>query len=160
MPLHRDILWIGRQWAVTGFGMQAIDQKLGGRFDIEIARLWDENLTAGLREQTWFNAGDFEKGLAVARKRHPEPLGGMVGPPPEPPALLASIAQPPAPSLDAPEVHQIDPIALSEKVVEPIEPSFPEPLTVESTKPALPEFRARIVASGRFVRLWRARMKL
>ena len=25
MALHRDIFWIGRQWAVTGHGMQAID---------------------------------------------------------------------------------------------------------------------------------------
>ena len=30
MALHRDIHWIGRQWAVTGHGMQLIDQKLKG----------------------------------------------------------------------------------------------------------------------------------
>jgi hypothetical protein len=73
MALHRDIHWIGRQWAVTGFGMQAIDQKLGGKFDIEMARLWDDGLTESLREQKWFKAEDFEKGLAMARKRYPEP---------------------------------------------------------------------------------------
>ena len=37
MALHRDIHWIGRQWAVTGHGMQLIDQKLQGFFDIAIA---------------------------------------------------------------------------------------------------------------------------
>ena len=30
MALHRDIYWVGRQWAVTGFGIQAIDQRLKG----------------------------------------------------------------------------------------------------------------------------------
>ena len=38
MALHRDIYWIGRQWAITGFGVQAIDQRLKGAFDIEDAR--------------------------------------------------------------------------------------------------------------------------
>jgi hypothetical protein len=27
MALHRDIYWVGRQWAVTGAGIQAVDQK-------------------------------------------------------------------------------------------------------------------------------------
>ena len=44
MALHRDIFWVGRQWAVTGFGVQAVDQRLKGAFDIEIARLWDDDL--------------------------------------------------------------------------------------------------------------------
>ena len=44
MALHRDIFWIGRQWAVTGHGMQLIDQRLMGAFDIEVARLWDDDL--------------------------------------------------------------------------------------------------------------------
>ena len=38
MPLHRDIFWIGKQWSVTGLGMQVIDQKLKGKFDIEVSR--------------------------------------------------------------------------------------------------------------------------
>ena len=73
MALHRDIHWIGRQWAVTGYGMQAIDQRHGGQFDIEIERLWDEGLLEGLSGQKWFNPEDFAKGLAIARKRYPEP---------------------------------------------------------------------------------------
>jgi hypothetical protein len=73
MALHRDIRWIGRQWAVTGFGMQAIDQRHGGHFDIEVADLWNDELLAWLSEQHWFNADDFNKGLAIARRRYPEP---------------------------------------------------------------------------------------
>jgi hypothetical protein len=74
MALHRDIYWIGRQWAVTGFGMQLIDQRHGGKFDIEIARLWDEGLAeADLGAQKWFNPDDFAKGLSVARQRHTKP---------------------------------------------------------------------------------------
>jgi hypothetical protein len=69
MPLHRDIHWIGRQWAVTGHGMQLIDQKQKGLFDIETARLWDEAVIEGLRVQQWVDVADFEKGLDVARKR-------------------------------------------------------------------------------------------
>src|SRR3954470_12665276 len=33
--LHRDIYWLGRQWAVTGYGVQAVDKKLNMKFDIE-----------------------------------------------------------------------------------------------------------------------------
>jgi hypothetical protein len=73
MALHRDIYWIGRQWAVTGFGMQLIDQRHGGTFDVEIARLWDERLAGDLSAQTWFDPVDFGKGLWVARQRHTKP---------------------------------------------------------------------------------------
>ena len=48
MALHRDIFWIGRQWAVTGFGMQAINQKHGGQFDIAIERQFKALLCEGL----------------------------------------------------------------------------------------------------------------
>src|SRR6202044_2806696 len=75
MPLHRDIYWVGKQWSVTGHGMQAIDQKLKGEFDIEVSRLWDDGLHDELRDEKWFNAGDFDKGLAVARQHYPEPPG-------------------------------------------------------------------------------------
>ena len=72
MPLHRDIHWIGRQWAVTGLGMQLIDQKLKGFFDIEVSRLWDEALIETTRAKEWLNVADFDKGLEVARKRFPD----------------------------------------------------------------------------------------
>jgi hypothetical protein len=73
MALHRDIYWIGRQWAVTGSGVQAIDQRLKGAFDIEVSRLWDDDLSERMRAYAWLNAADFDKALSVARTRFPEP---------------------------------------------------------------------------------------
>jgi hypothetical protein len=73
MPLHRDIFWVGKQWSVTGYGMQAIDQKLKGKFDIEVSRLWDDDLDDAPSEEKWFNAKDFDKGLLEARKHYPKP---------------------------------------------------------------------------------------
>ena len=49
MALHRDIFWVGRQWAVTGYGVQACDQKQKGQFDIEAGRLWDDDELENLR---------------------------------------------------------------------------------------------------------------
>ena len=59
MALHRDIFWIGRQWAVTGHGMQLIDQRLEGAFDIEVIRLWDDDLVESLRAKAWLKAEDW-----------------------------------------------------------------------------------------------------
>jgi hypothetical protein len=73
MALHRDIYWIGRQWAVTGLGVQAIDQRLKGAFDIEIARVWDDDILERMCAHAWLNAADFDKALTTARKRFPEP---------------------------------------------------------------------------------------
>ena len=73
MPLHRDIFWVGRQWAVTGHGMQPVDQKQKSKFDIEISRLWDDDLMHGLSAERWFNLDDFSQGLAIARTRYPQP---------------------------------------------------------------------------------------
>ncbi|CCE02398.1 hypothetical protein [Bradyrhizobium sp. STM 3809] len=73
MALHRDIFWIGRQWAVTGSGIQAVDQRLKGAFDVDRAAVWNEDLFDALRGQAWFNGADFEKALTVARTRFPAP---------------------------------------------------------------------------------------
>src|SRR5215471_5034004 len=73
MPLHRDIYWVGRQWAVTGFGMQAVDQRLKGAFDVEVARLWEDDLPQRMRALSWLNLEDFNKALEVARARFPAP---------------------------------------------------------------------------------------
>jgi hypothetical protein len=75
MPLHRDIYWVGKQWSVTGQGMQMIDQKLKGKFDIDVARLWDDELGEECCDEKWFNAKDFDKALEEARKRYPAPPG-------------------------------------------------------------------------------------
>jgi hypothetical protein len=73
MALHRDIYWVGRQWAVTGFGLQAVDQRLKGAFDIEASQVWDEGLQVRTRSHAWINADDFDKALTMARRRFPEP---------------------------------------------------------------------------------------
>lgn len=73
MALHRDIYWVGRQWAVTGHGIQAVDQRLKGKFDIEASRVWEDGLLEGMRSEAWVNAEDLDRALAIARKHHPEP---------------------------------------------------------------------------------------
>ena len=72
MALHRDIFWVGKQWAVTGYGMQAVDQKQKSKFDIEVSRLWEDDLLDALSDQRWFNLDDFNAGLTVARAKYPE----------------------------------------------------------------------------------------
>jgi hypothetical protein len=73
MALHRDIYWVGKQWAVTGYGVQACDQKQKSKFDIEAGKVWDDDVLEGLRAQKWLNVEDLEKALVVARVRFPEP---------------------------------------------------------------------------------------
>src|ERR1700686_4247733 len=73
MALPRDIYWVGRQWAVTGYGIQAWNQKQKGQFDIEGSRLWEAGVVESLRAEPWLNSEDFEKALEVARKHYPEP---------------------------------------------------------------------------------------
>ncbi|MGA7717501.1 MAG: hypothetical protein WCB33_16450, partial [Bradyrhizobium sp.] len=73
MALHRDIYWVGKQWAVTGLGIQACNQKQRGKFDIEASRLWDGGVQDAVRAEKWVNTDDFEKAVAVARKYYPEP---------------------------------------------------------------------------------------
>jgi hypothetical protein len=75
MALHRDIFWVGRQWAVTGSGMQAVDQKQKPKFDIEASRLWEDGLAERMRAEGWLNVEDFDKALVVARKQFPQPPG-------------------------------------------------------------------------------------
>jgi hypothetical protein len=123
MTLHRDIHWIGRQWAVTGYGMQAIDRKVAGKFDVEMVRLWDDNLLESLREQKWFNAEDFSKGLAIARARFPHPPPTAAPPPEEiiPPAPESIPVEPPPEPVDPgePEILKADPV---EPAVGPLQP--------------------------------------
>ena len=73
MALHRDIYWVGRQWAVTGYGIQACNQKQKGKFDIEASRLWEDGVLQSIRAEAWLNIEDFDKALSVARKYYPEP---------------------------------------------------------------------------------------
>jgi len=73
MALHRDIFWVGKQWAVTGYGVQACDQKQKSKFDIEAGRVWQDDLLESLRAHKWLNAADLEQALSIARQRFPEP---------------------------------------------------------------------------------------
>jgi hypothetical protein len=70
MALHRDIYWVGRQWAVTGYGIQAIDRKLKGKFDIGASRVWKEGLLENMRDEAWLNSQYFDKALSVAREKN------------------------------------------------------------------------------------------
>jgi len=87
MALHRDIYWVGRQWAVTGYGIQACNQKQKGQFDIEGSRLWEDGVQESLRAEAWLNIEDFEKALEVARKYYPEPPRKAAPPAPDIPDL-------------------------------------------------------------------------
>src|ERR1700676_3145851 len=80
MALHREIYWVGRQWAVTGYGIQACDQKQKSKFDIEASRLWEDGVLESMRALKWLNIEDFEKALSVARKHYPEPPRKAVPP--------------------------------------------------------------------------------
>ena len=166
MALHRDIHWIGRQWAVTGHGMQLIDQKLQGFFDIEAVRLWDESLIDGMRAKDWLNAADFDKGLAVARARYPRSTVAVT-PRPEtapvptvaPIAPRPPVARPEAPKLDeTAKPARRDPIAPAVlAAARPPVPATPDP--IEQPKNALPDFHMRFDGHAKFVRTWRVWMK-
>ena len=149
MALHRDIFWIGRQWAVTGHGMQLIDQRLMGAFDIGVARLWDDDLIERMHAKEWLNAADFDKGLAVARTRHPQAVST---------------------SGVAPQVSAIEPIAPPSPkpgrpaTVEPPPPAPPEavnlpPLPIEPPKQVSPDLQMKIDGGARFARPWRVWMR-
>ena len=175
MALHRDIHWIGRQWAVTGLGMQLIDQKLKGFFDIEVSQLWDEALIETMRAKDWLNVADFDKGLEVARKRFPP--GGATSPPaavtPAQPAALAAVPEtqpvPPAPPVasappivTAPVITSIKPVRKTPATVQittSAGPLLQEPEMIEPAKSALAEFQMQFLGHGKFIRPWRVRMK-
>jgi hypothetical protein len=151
MALHRDIFWIGRQWAVTGFGMQAINQKHNGQFDIPVERLWDDDLPDGVRGQKWFNPDDFAKGLAIAQARHPKPPSRPASPPPSVEKLLepstTTAAPEPAP---LPVVPTVDAPTIVAAAPEPAKRSIPPP----SLSPM------RLLGHpAKLVRVWRARRR-
>ena len=159
MALHRDILWIGRQWAVTGHGMQLIDQRLEGAFDIEAIKLWDDDLIESMRSKKWLNAADFDKGLAVARTRHPRPALGAVTLP-----AIEPIAPPhPAAKLGAPKPETpkpASPVAVElPRVAAPQAPESLPPASIEPPKPPSPDLQMKIEGHARFVRPWRVWMK-
>jgi hypothetical protein len=186
MPLHRDIFWVGRQWAVTGQGMQAVDQKQKSKFDIEICRLWDDDLLEGVCGERWFNLEDFSKSLALARARYPEPpdrakpapkvepVESDAGREPKPknPSRTAApsaanagrILQPPGKATPAPPCAAVSP--LKEGVS--IRPSKPQPRSplpklvpeVEPARPVVAQFAMHLDGwSAKFTPMWRIRIR-
>lgn len=144
MALDRDIYWVGRQWAVTGFGIQAIDQRLKGNFDIEVAELWDDITVERTRELAWLNAADFDKALEIARGRHPEPAREKL-------PLVESVLKMIQPAAIEPERAAPPPRAVEAKREEPV-PVPQSPLRVD---PLLAIRMER--ASAKFLQMWRVR---
>ena len=138
MALHRDIYWVGRQWAVTGFGVQACNQKQKGQFDVEGSRLWEDGVLERLRTESWLNIEDFERALEVARKYYPEP------PRKAPRPRAQKVAGPKEPGLNKPAIKETP---KREKAV-------------ETPKPAALKFAMRIEGwPAKFVRPWRIRIR-
>src|SRR5512138_3659232 len=154
MALHRDILWIGRQWAVTGHGMQLIDQRLEGAFDIEAARLWDDDLIESLRAKAWIKAEDFEKGLEVARTRHSQPEAGSTPTVTPLPAEIEPAAPSLPPTLEAPApVEPPPPPAIPPEALNP----KPSPAEQPDRQPSALQMKTDVGA--KFARPWRVWMK-
>ena len=129
MALHRDIYWVGKQWAVTGYGIQACNQKQKGKFDIEASRLWEDGVLESLRAEPWLNREDFDKALAAARKHYPEP-----------PRKTAALAESVARVAPSPPVEPL-------KLVEPPKPAAQRfDLRIEG-------------GTAKFLPLWRIRLR-
>jgi hypothetical protein len=142
MALHRDIYWVGKQWAVTRYGIQACNQKQKGKFDIEGSRLWEDGVLESLRAEKWINNEDFDSALDAARKYYPEPPRQTVTPKP--------------PRQRAAAVKEVRAQAIPAK-----EPPIPaKPLPVVTPKPAAQAFTMRIEGwPAKFVRPWRIRIR-
>jgi hypothetical protein len=103
MALHRDIHWVGKQWAVTGSGMQAVDQKRKGKFDIEISRLWEDGLLESMQSLSWLNSQDFSQGLALARARFPDPSPKAAPAEKVARQQASAVVEPPKPAVEPPK---------------------------------------------------------
>src|SRR6267154_2622192 len=166
MALHRDIHWIGRQWAVTGHGMQLIDQKLKGSFDIEASRLWEDALIEGMRAKEWLNVADFDKGLSVARARFPHrgvirPVEKPIAPAPPVAPLPRSpqqVAKPEAPKPAKPEPAKpakLDPIKPTLAASAALQASATMQAGTRPPEPGSAEFQLRFFGHAKFIRPWR-----
>jgi hypothetical protein len=144
MALHRDIYWVGRQWAVTGFGIQAIDQRLKGSFDIEGPGVWDDVTVERTRGLAWLNAADFDRALELARARHPEPPRKKL-------PLVESVLEMIQPAAAEPEKMVSLPLAAETRAEQPA-PMAPLPVRVD---PVMAVRTAQV--SAKFLQTWRVR---
>jgi hypothetical protein len=142
MALHREIYWVGSQWAVTAYGIQACDQKQKGRFDIEACRIWEDGVLDGMRAMTWLNIEDFNRAIEIARLHYPEP----------PRKVLPS----------GERVAGLIETMLKEfgRKTESQKAPTSEETAIEPPTPALQSFEMRIESwPAKFVPQWRIRMK-
>lgn len=146
MALHRDIYWVGRQWAVTGYGLQLIDQRLKGVFDIEIDRLRDQRVLDAMRARDWLKAEDFEKAVTAAHKRFPEASEPCLDPkskPALPVETLLRLSEPvaPVPATLPPTPPSIPQLRTESEIAKadlPSKPALPAELLLGLSEPVAP----------------------
>jgi hypothetical protein len=67
-PLNEPIHWKGRQWAVTGYGIEKRD----GTYYIDKERLWEDDdvhpWEKHMKEKDWVDIDDFRAAMTEARK--------------------------------------------------------------------------------------------
>jgi hypothetical protein len=132
VALHPDIYWVGRQWAVTGFGIQACNQKQKSAFDIEASRLWEDGATDKVRAEAWVNIEDFDKALAIAREHFSE-----------------ATVKPAAAEYNTPSSLETSTNEISEQQTAP-----------EIPTPAIQRFELHVESwPAKFVRPWRVRIR-
>lgn len=61
--LSEPIMWTGRQWAVTKYGIEARD----GTYVIERDRVEEDDWIEHMSEKNWIDLGDFAEALRLAR---------------------------------------------------------------------------------------------
>ncbi len=75
-PSLGKVIWHGRQWAVTDYGLEC----LCFRYDIEKERLWEKEKEHGwmdhMGEKNWVDVADFAEALRIARHTHKDGRGG------------------------------------------------------------------------------------
>ena len=136
MAFHRDIFWVGKQWAVTGAGIQAVDQKRRSAYDLDVAGLWDDDRLQRMHALDWLSAEDFDKAVALARARFPAP-------PRTPLSLVDSVLE----MIQPPRAEPVKPAAqaAASPVVQPppVMPAWPRLKAEGARAHFLPQWRVR-----------------
>jgi hypothetical protein len=167
MALHRDIYWVGKQWAVTGNGVQACDQKQKSQFDIDPARLWDGDVVERLRSNKWLNVEDLEKALSIARQRFPEETLKTVRPasetivPAQPVAPIELLPKTPGQAARPALSKPAKPDPIKPPPAAPAAPRTPDVAKPDPKlpRPAAPGFHMLFSGAAKFIRPWRVGMK-
>lgn len=160
MALHRDIFWVGRQWAVTGLGVQAVDQRLKGAFDVDVARLWEDDLPQRMRSLAWINIDDFNKALDLARERFPAPPRKKGLPLVE---SVLELIQPPVQEASKPAAPLMQASRPEAGLIAPISPGAAVPIELPENVPPPKREAAKPLAmriervSAKFLPRWRIR---